>query len=223
MIERFAQLATTFLRLRFQKEQIERSYRSFTDKLAILAEAHDVGTADHNVRVSMISGFLAEKMDLDPEMVSRVRQGARLHDIGKLFLSPDLLNKEGLLTAEEKERLKQHTLLAEKLLDDSFFDLDRKIAVHHHERYDGDGYPRGLIGDEIPLEAQIVSVADVYDALRCSRSYKKAYSAAEAAARMRDGDERLRPGGFNPKILAILQDNLDIIEEIRALTGVTAP
>lgn len=219
VLERFAKLASAFLRLRLQKEQIQRSYRSFTDKLAILAETHDKGTADHNARVARISGFLAEKMGLDGERVSRIRQGAMLHDIGKLFLDPGLLNKEGQLTEEEKERLKQHTLLAERLLDDSFFDLDRKIAVHHHERFDGEGYPHGLVGDEIPLEAQIVTVADVYDALRCSRSYKRAYGARDALSRMRDGDERLRPGGFNPAILAILETNLAEIEEIWLAIG----
>ena len=149
-IDRFVKLASSFLRLRLQREFVERSYRNFTDKLAILAEAHDRGTALHNVRVSLLAGFLAEKMGLGRSEIEGIRKGAMVHDIGKLFLAPELLNKKGPLTDEEKDQLKGHTLLAEKLLDDPYFALDQKIAVYHHERFDGMGYPRGLRGDQIP-------------------------------------------------------------------------
>jgi len=211
-VERFIKLAGAFLRLQLQKEFVERSYRNFTDKLALLAEAHDKDTALHNVRVSLLSGFLAEKMGLGPLDVKRIRQGAMLHDIGKVFLPPDLLNKSGPLLEAERELLKQHTLLAERLLDDPYFELDQKIAVYHHERYDGKGYPRGLKGDQIPIAAQIVSAADVYDALRSVRSYKTALGPREALARMKLGDERLEAGGFNPEILTILEDNWVAVE-----------
>lgn len=213
-MDRFVHLATSFVRLRLQRELLERSYRNFTDKLALLAEVHDKSTAMHNVRVSAVSGFLAEKMGLSSDEVKGIRQGAMVHDIGKLFLAPELLNKTGPLTASEKEKLKEHTLFAEKLLDDPYFAMDQKIALYHHERYDGRGYPRGLRGDEIPIQAQIVSAADVYDALRTTRSYKGAFSPVEALRRMRFGDERLEAGGFNPQILAILEAHWETIEAL---------
>ena len=213
-MDRFVRLASSFLRLRHQGEFVERSYRNFTDKLAILAEAHDRNTSAHNARVSMLSGFLAEKMGLASSAVQGIRKGAMVHDIGKLFLSPELLNKKGKLTEEERDELKAHTLLAEKLLDDPYFELDQKIAVYHHERFDGLGYPRGLRGDQIPIEAQIVSVADVYDALRDTRSYKVAYPPLEALSRMRYGDGRLAAGGFNPEILKVLEDNWEVVERM---------
>jgi len=213
-IDRFVKLASSFLRLRLQREFVEHSYRNFTDKLAILAEAHDKNTALHNVRVSVLSGFLAEKMGLNPSEVQGIRQGAMVHDIGKLFLSSELLNKKGPLTDDERTRLSQHTLLAEKLLDDPYFALDQKIAVYHHERYDGKGYPRGLKGEEIPIEAQIVSTADVYDALRNTRSYKVGFPPQDALSRMRHGDERLDAGGFNPEILSILEENWETVEQL---------
>jgi HD-GYP domain-containing protein (c-di-GMP phosphodiesterase class II) len=151
---------------------------------------------------------------LSTQQVEGIRKGAMVHDIGKLFLAPSLLNKKGDLTEEEKEHLKQHTLLAEKLLDDPYFSLGQKIAVYHHERFDGRGYPRGLKGDEIPIEAQIVSAADVYDALRDARSYKVSFSPQQALTRMRYGDERLRAGGFNPAILATLEENWEAVEQL---------
>jgi len=224
-IDRFVKLASSFLRLRLQREFVERSYRNFTDKLAILAEAHDRGTALHNVRVSLLAGFLAEKMGLARSEIEGIRKGAMVHDIGKLFLAPELLNKKGPLTDEEKDKLRAHTLLAEKLLDDPYFALDQKIAVYHHERFDGMGYPRGLRGDQIPLEAQIVSAADVYDALRDARSYKVALDPLEALRRMRDGDSRLAAGGFNPEILRILEENWEEVEHLwsRATPVMEAP
>lgn len=213
-IDRFGKIASSFLRLSVQRDIVERSYRSFTDKLAILAEAHDHHTAQHNGRVSRLSAFLAQKLGLEPSLVDGIRKGAMVHDIGKIFLPPELLNKKERLSPEEWEKVKEHTLLAERLLSDPYFDLDRKIAVSHHERFDGTGYPRGLKGDEIPIEAQIVSVADVYDALRDARPYKPALSPQDALARMRHGDQRLAPGAFNPELLELLEEHWQAIDDL---------
>jgi HD-GYP domain-containing protein (c-di-GMP phosphodiesterase class II) len=205
VFQRLTGLVRSFLSFRAQKAAADWANRRLTEKLAQLAEAHDLGTAEHNTRVAAISARLAVELDLDAEDVEAIREGAVLHDIGKLFLDPALLNKTAPLSSDERQRVRQHTLWAEKLLDDPYFAVDQKIAVYHHERFDGQGYPKGLRGEEIPIEAQIVSVADVYDALRSSRPYKGEFSADEALRRMTEGDERTPAGAFNPVVLEALR------------------
>jgi HD-GYP domain-containing protein (c-di-GMP phosphodiesterase class II) len=205
VFQRLTGLVRSFLLFRSQKAAADWANRRLTEKLAQLAEAHDLGTAEHNTRVAAISARLAVELGLCSEDVEAIREGAVLHDIGKLFLDPALLNKTTALSADERHRVRQHTLWAEKLLDDPYFEVDQKIAVYHHERFDGLGYPKGLKGDQIPIEAQIVSVADVYDALRSSRSYKSELPAEEALRRMTEGDERTPAGAFNPIVLAALR------------------
>ena len=125
-------------------------------------------------------------MKLSPEEVERVYQGGRLHDIGKLAVRSEELNKAGPLTDDEYERMKNHTLSGEALLKPIPFFQDILPAVSsHHERLDGSGYPRGLKGDEIPLIARIVAVADAYDAMTSDRVYRKAMSRDDAFAELR--------------------------------------
>jgi len=190
----------------------QHSYQILTEKLALLAEAHDAGTAVHTVRVGELSSFLARRLGMAPQDCEAIRVAAALHDVGKLFLDPQLLNKQGKLTPEERSLLQRHTVLAETLLDGPEFELERTIAVHHHERYDGSGYPHGLKGDEIPFAAQIVGAADVYDALRSVRSYKDALGHAETLRIMRDGEGAMGGGGFNPAILTVLEESLEVLE-----------
>lgn len=194
--------------------QHRHAYQVLTEKLAILAEAHDGETSAHTIRVGALSGLLARHMDLPEDVSQAIAHAARLHDVGKLFLDPRLINKLGKISDHERDLLKSHTLLAEKLLEGEHFELERTIALYHHERIDGSGYPYGLQGDDIPLVAQIVGVADVYDALHSTRSYKAAHAPEEALAIMRHGDTRMKAGGFNPRILDVLEARLAEIEAV---------
>lgn len=214
IFESFVRLAHSFWRLRLHTETIKSAYMNFSEKLALLAEAHDPDTAIHNKRVSALSGYLARELGLDEKLAEEIEMFSILHDIGKIFLDSNLLRQSDYLNPEEYEVVKTHTLLAGKLLDDPFFATAQKIAMYHHERWDGSGYPYGLKGNEIPIEAQIVSLADVYDALRSKRSYKDAYPPDRCLKILKEGDERIHPGMFNPEHLKLLEARVDEIERL---------
>lgn len=214
IFESFLRLAHSFLRQRVHTETIKQAYLKFSEKLALLAEAHDADTAIHNKRVSLLSGYLAREFGLDRKLAEEIETFAILHDIGKIFLDSNLLQQSDTLDPEEYEIVKTHTLLAGKLLDDPFFATAQKIALYHHERWDGSGYPYGLKGNDIPIEAQIVSLADVYDALRSKRSYKDAYPPDKVIKILREGDDRIHAGMFNPEHLKLLEDRIDEIERL---------
>ena len=137
-------------------------------------------------------------------------------DIGKIGIDDKILNKPGRLTPEEFDEMKKHTIIGESILknvgiyqNEELVQLAMQICRWHHERYDGRGYPDGLKGEEIPIEVQVVSIADVYDALVSERVYKKAYSHKKAVEMILNGE----CGQFNPLLLECLQDIQDRIDE----------
>lgn len=142
-------------------------------------------------------------------------KASALHDIGKISIPEEVLNKPGKLTDEEFEAMKQHTVIGYQMLSDLGFQdeplvkVSREITRWHHERYDGRGYPDGLKGDEIPLSAQIVSLADVYDALTSERVYKPAFSHEKAIQMILNGE----CGAFNPLLLECLVEAQDAIRQ----------
>ena len=146
-------------------------------------EAKDGYTAGHSQRVADTACTIAREMGWHHADVEQLRLGALLHDIGKVGISQAILNKPGSLTPEEREVVCQHPLIGARILS-SLPDCEDivRIILHHHERYDGAGYPSGTQGDEIPAAARIVAIADVYDALTSQRSYRAAYSRGEAVA-----------------------------------------
>lgn len=184
-----------------------------TDTIDLLLSEQDEAAALHNERVSRISALLALHHGLPTRLVREIRRYAPLHDIGKLFLDHDLLNKSEELTPEEYRRIQQHTLLSAELFIGPELSTARNIALYHHERYDGSGYPFGLKGNEIPVEAQIVALADVFDALRASRSYKKSFTAAETLEEINADEGRVNRHHFNPQLLCLLTGNIDTIEK----------
>ncbi|MFQ3547934.1 MAG: HD-GYP domain-containing protein, partial [Termitinemataceae bacterium] len=210
----FAELARGFVRIRIHTEIMKRAYYNFSTKLAKVVEQYDPETGLHNQRVSLLSGYLARKMGLPRKKVEEITSFAGLHDVGKIFIDPMLLKKTGKLTKEEYEIIKKHTVHASKLLEGPFFEVARNIAMYHHERWDGKGYPFRLKEHQIPIEAQITALADVYDALRSSRTYKEAYDQKTALSIMLQGDERNLKGQFNPELLEILLQNIDEIERL---------
>ena len=142
---------------------------------------NDVDTGKHIRRVSGYSAFLAEQYGCDGDFVKRIRLYSSLHDVGKVGLSDAILKKPGKYTDNEFELMKQHVVIGAKMLDSEEIDVMAKhIALYHHERWDGTGYVHQLTGEAIPLEARIVAIADVYDALTTERVYKKAFSEKDA-------------------------------------------
>ncbi len=209
------ELESSYRQLENAHRELEEAHMMFSKQLSIIAEGYDENTGNHIVRVGELSAFIAEKLGLEEDFVSRIRHYAPLHDIGKLLIPREILNKKGRLTDEEFEVMKKHTIYGAMLLEGiPRFEMARRIALYHHEKYDGTGYPFGLKGDEIPIEAQIVALVDVYDALRSERPYKKAFSHDKALEIILEGDERTRPENFNPEILDIIRRFSDEIEEL---------
>uniref|UniRef100_A0A7C4W1S5 HD-GYP domain-containing protein n=1 Tax=Fervidobacterium thailandense TaxID=1008305 RepID=A0A7C4W1S5_9BACT len=139
-----------------------------------ILEYHDKYTKGHSKNVATIASLLAERLGLSDEMIKKAYWASLLHDIGKIVIPSQILNKEGKLTIEEFEVIKKHPVYGHDFLTTSE-DLKElaKYVLHHHERWDGKGYPMGLSGEDIPLISRIIAVADAYDAMRSDRPYRK--------------------------------------------------
>jgi diguanylate cyclase (GGDEF)-like protein/PAS domain S-box-containing protein len=153
------------------------------------SEIKDRHIRGHQERTSLWAAALAEEMDLSPEQVRGIRIASLLHDIGKVSISERVLNKPGKLTEEEFAKIKEHSALGAMIMVSEAAALQQLATVvrHHHERFDGKGYPDGLAGEDIPLEARILSVVDVFDAMTHHRSYRKALSREKAIAELERG------------------------------------
>ena len=181
---------------------------------ATISEAKSGETGQHIRRVSEYVAILAKRIIKDDTLISYVKVASMMHDIGKLMIPNEIIEKPGKLTAEEYEKIKEHSAYGESLLSRSqgeIMIMAQVIAHQHHERWDGTGYPCGLKGDQISLYAQIVSVADVYDALTSKRSYKDPWPPEEAKAEI----IKQRGHQFSPAIVDSFIDGYSEIEEIR--------
>jgi HD-GYP domain-containing protein (c-di-GMP phosphodiesterase class II) len=170
-------------------------------------EEHDNSLGSHLDHVAHYSCELARLAGLPDERIAEIRYASPLHDIGKVALPPELLNKPGRLTPGEMEVIKSHTSVGHAILDRSPWSVLQcaaLIARSHHECWDGSGYPDGLKGGEIPFEARIVAIADVYDALLSRRAYKPAWDQQAVVEEMR----RLRGTKFDPALLDLFLVNL---------------
>jgi HD-GYP domain-containing protein (c-di-GMP phosphodiesterase class II) len=166
-------------------------------------EAKDNYTSGHTERVGSISSALARYLGYEGEEVEAIEVGAVLHDIGKIGIPENILLKPGGLTADEWRIMKEHPLISDRILGEvDLHPFVREIARWSHERIDGGGYPEGLTGDEIPLPARIVHVADAFDAMTTDRPYRGRKSEADALEEIR----RQRGAQFCPLVVAALEE-----------------
>ena len=178
------------------------------ERLAMAGEYRDDDTGEHTKRVGELSARIAREMSLSKGEISMIRRTAPLHDLGKIGIPDAILLKPDRLTYEEYEIMKTHTTIGARILGSGSSPLLRKaetIAISHHERWDGSGYPAGLSGEDIPPAGRIVAVADVFDALTHDRPYKKAWTVEEAVAEIKDQRGRQ----FDPAVVEAFLQVLD--------------
>lgn len=185
-----------------QSLRVEKIQQSVISSLATVVEERDENTGEHIQRTSEYVRMLSDAMKADSRYVSvsaeflnNVQLAAPLHDMGKIRIPDAILNKPGRLTDEEYAVMKRHSAYGAEIIEktlrvieeEDYYNVAKNIARHHHERWDGKGYPDGLKGGEIPLEARIMALADVYDALVSKRVYKEAFSKEKACEILREG------------------------------------
>lgn len=209
--EQTAVLRKAFHTLQLQAEHLKKRNQDIIDMLGTVVEYRNLESGEHIQRVKDYTRLLAEcamkefpEFELTDKKIDIIVAASALHDVGKISIPDRILLKPGRLSTEEFEYMKSHTIRGCEILDalEGDWEPDSKrasyeICRHHHERYDGKGYPDGLAGDEIPLSAQLVSIADVYDALVNERCYKDAYSTDEAYHMIITGE----CGVFSPKLM----------------------
>lgn len=158
--------------------ELQAVQRDILDTMAVVFEKRTVETAAHVERVAILTEKLLTELQYSPARAQFVGNAARLHDIGKIGISDEILHSSGLLAEAEQERMKQHAVYGYQILsrlNTAFFQMAARIAVEHHERWDGSGYPNGLRAKQICLEARVVAIIDTFDALTSRRSYKPAW------------------------------------------------
>ncbi|MGE4558158.1 MAG: two-component system response regulator [Desulfovibrionaceae bacterium] len=184
-------------------------------RLGVAAEFKDGETGSHILRMSQYCRVLAQGIGLDDAMGELLLHAAPMHDVGKIGIPDSILSKPGKLDSREWEVMQTHTTIGGKIIGDHKYDLmivAKKIALSHHERWDGTGYPEGLSGEEIPIEGRIAAIADVFDALTSKRCYKSAWSTDKAREFILSG----RGTHFDPKLIDVFAAKQD---EILAIKG----
>ncbi len=206
--------------LRKAMTELEIAQAETVQRLSMAVEFRDEDTGAHIERIGRFSTLLAEQIGMEVELCQRMSHAAPLHDVGKVAIPDAILLKPGALTPEERAIVETHAEEGHRLLKGSssaILDMAATIALSHHEKWDGSGYPRGVVGEAIPIEGRIVAIADVFDALTSDRVYRKAFPVEEAVQMMRDQRGR----HFDPVLLDAFMEVLDLSgpdarEQVRA-------
>ena len=183
------------------------------NRLALAAEHRDNDTGMHIIRMAYYSLIIARNLGLPQEQQQMIFRAAPLHDVGKLGIADEILLKPGKLTPEEFQIMQRHTTIGGQILSNSasvLIQTAQEIAVSHHEKFDGSGYPKGLVGDAIPLSGRIIAVADVFDALTSERPYKEAWSFERAISYIKENSGT----SFDPICVNAFFKNMDEIEGV---------
>lgn len=213
-LEIFASNVSVIFQNLTQKEELQQTQKELIMVLSDAIEMRSKETGGHVKRVILMTEFLSERLFMSPEFIETIRYAAALHDVGKISIPESILHKPGKLDADEWEIMKTHAQKGYELLsgtDRIVAKMGAIIAKTHHERWDGQGYPEGLAGDDIPIEGRIMAIVDVVDALLSSRCYKPAWTVEAVKEYMQENAGKQ----FDPIITQVMLDNFDRILEIR--------
>ena len=203
--------------VRERTAELQAGYLETIFAMMRAAEYKDQDTGTHVKRISYYCGELAKFLGMDDEFVDHIYFSSPMHDIGKIGVPDHILLKPGGFSPEEWEVMKGHSVMGAKILGNSkspYLKMGAEIALNHHERWDGGGYPNGRHGNDIPLSARIMHICDIYDTLRSKRPYKPAFDHMTAVDIITVGDGRIKPAHFDPEILLAFQQHHASLEDI---------
>jgi putative two-component system response regulator len=203
-------------------EALESAHHEALIRLAVAAELRDDDTGAHILRLGYLAEALARLLGVPAERAKTLRMAAPMHDIGKIGIPDHVLKKPGVLTAEERSLMQAHPRLGAEILGSSqipLFALAAEVALHHHERWDGTGYPRGLAGEDIPLSGRIVAVVDYFDALTMDRCYRPAFADDRALAMLADQ----AGSAFDPTVVSTFLAHAPELIQLREWVNATKP
>ncbi len=221
VLNRTKELNKNYQILQDMNQTLDETNIEIADRLAEAAEYRDDDTGKHTFRVGNMSALIATEMGMPKEFVELIRKAARLHDLGKIGIADAILLKPAKLTEDEFKDIQKHCEIGAKILSggkSALLQMAEKIALSHHERYDGKGYPNGLSQDEIPIEARIVTVVDVYDALTHERPYKKAWPREEAINYITAQKSQQFDAAVVEAFLRVIQHRSDEVEFLEQVT-----
>jgi putative two-component system response regulator len=208
-----------------KNSELEQAYTDTMLRLARASRYKDEETGAHIERLSHYAKTMALGIGWDFGRADGLFAVAPMHDVGKIGVPDAVLGKQGPLTEEEWEAIKQHPVLGASLLSGSaspLLEMAKEVALTHHERWDGSGYPCGLKGEQIPITGRIVMLCDLYDALRSQRPYKLAFSHIKTLDIMLNGNERTKPTHFDPNLLEAFREMHHQFDEIFSLVKESA-
>jgi putative two-component system response regulator len=219
--ERTSELQTSIEALHRSELEVRQSQKETITRLSRAAAFRDGDMAPHIESMSHLCHLIARRLGLDRELCELFYLASPLHDVGKIGIPDSILLKPGPLDAREREIVQTHAEIGYRMLAGSggeMLDLAASIAWTHHEHFDGNGYPRGLTGENIPIEGRIAAVADVFDALTSDRVYRPAFTVEAAVEEMR----LLRGTQFDPEVLDVFLDSLEEVLDVKDMYGARA-